>query len=105
MSFEATLAAADRGALRILGIPVRYWPGGGSPVTVTGIFNAPYVGAIAGMAEVVSTGPAVFLRLADLPSDPAEDDPILTIDGTDYRVRTPQKDGLGGVLLMLKEAA
>lgn len=101
MSFAAHLAAADRAALDILGGPVRYQPMVGDAVDVVGIFDAAYVRAEAGRADVASSGPAVFLLAADLPRDPEDDDPILTIDGTTYRVREAKKDGRGGVLLHL----
>lgn len=101
MSFSALLAAADRAALQHLGGPVRYAPSAGAPVDVSGIFDAAYVRVDAGQAGVVSSGPAVFLRLSDLPTDPEEDEPTITVDGATFRVREPQKDGLGGVLLLL----
>jgi hypothetical protein len=49
----------------------------------------------------VSSGPTVFLRLEDLPSDPEDDDATITVSGVDYRITEPQKDGQGGVLLNL----
>lgn len=102
MTFPALLAAADRAALQHLGGPVRYTPSAGAPVDVRGIFDAAYVRADAGQAGVVSSGPAVFLLVADLPSDPGTDlAATVTVDGATYKIREPQKDGLGGVLLQL----
>jgi hypothetical protein len=43
------------------------------------------------------------LRLADLPSDPEDDSPTITVEGVEYSVREPQKDGQGGVLLLLHQ--
>ena len=79
MGWPALLAAADRAALQHLGGAVRYAPTAGAPVDVEGIFDATFVRADAGQAGVVTSGPAVFLRLADLPSDPETDDPAITI--------------------------
>jgi hypothetical protein len=102
MSFAAHLAAADGAALAHLGGAVRYQPDGGAPVDVTGIFDAVYVRADpGGIAGVTSSGPAVFLRLSDLPVDPASDDPTITVGSVEYVVKKVQKDGTGGVLLFL----
>jgi hypothetical protein len=101
MAWPALLAAADRAVLQQLGGTVRYAPTAGQAVDVRGVFEAAYVRTEAGQAGVVSSGPAVFLRLADLPSDPEDDSPTITVEGVEYSVREPQKDGQGGVLLLL----
>lgn len=101
MAFPALLALADRATLQHLGGVVRYTPGTGAAVDVRGVFDAAYVKVDAGHAGVSSSGPAVFLRLEDLPSDPEDDAPGITVDGVGYVVREVQKDGLGGVLLHL----
>jgi hypothetical protein len=50
----------------------------------------------------MSAGPAVFLTLSDLPSDPGADpDAVVTVDGVRYTTREVQKDGMGGVVLLL----
>lgn len=104
MSFFEHIAEIDRTVQEHLGgVPVIYRPAVGEPVEVTGMFDAQYVlvkGSAA--AGVESRGPAVFLRLADLPSDPDQDDPILTIQGTDYRVSERRPDDVGGIVLVLK---
>jgi hypothetical protein len=102
MSFGSLLASADRAALATVGAAVRYAPSSGAPVDVVGIFDAAYVRVDGGgHLGVVSSGPAVFLRLEDLPSDPEEDAPAITVDGVSYSVKDPSKDGQGGVLLRL----
>lgn len=80
-----------------------YRPSDGAPVTVSGIFDASYVLA-RGDAEsgVEALVPAVFLKLADLPSDPEIDDPILTIAGITYRVRERRPAGFGKIVLALR---
>lgn len=101
MAFPDLLATADRAVLDHLGGTVRYAPGVGVAVDVVGLFDAAYVRAEAGEAGAVSSGPAVFLRLEDLPSDPGTDDPTITVGDVSYKVSEPKKDGLGGVLLLL----
>jgi hypothetical protein len=102
MSFADLVAAADRAAQAHLGgIDVVYQPAAGDPVTVKGIFDDAYVLTDHGETGTELLGPAVFLRLEDLPIHPEQDDPILTIEGRDYRVRARQDDGLGGIRLLL----
>lgn len=104
MSFDALLATADRAALKHLGCAVTYASSAGESTTVLGVFDAAYVKVDASQPGVSSCGPAVFLRLSDLPSNPSNDDPRLTIAGVSYRVHEAKPDGLGGVLLLLHEA-
>lgn len=110
MAWPDLLAAADRAALTHLGGAVRYLPTAGYPVDVRGIFDAAYVHASAGEAGVMTSGPAVFLRLKDLVStdgvllDPEEDEPRIFVEDVEYRVRESQRDGQGGVVLLLHRA-
>jgi hypothetical protein len=104
MSFADLILAADRAAQRSLGgVPVIYVPEAApsTPVTVTGIFDANFVFVDQGNAGVEQVGPAVFLRLEDLPADPDVDDPRITIAGIVYAVRERQRDSLGGIRLLL----
>jgi hypothetical protein len=122
MGFAERVARVDRSVRRILGgEPVIYTIGGGggafspafsaafagSPtaheVVVTGIFDAAYVLQADQTAGVCATAPAVFLQIADLPTDPELDDPILTIRGVDYRVDHPETAGMGSVVLILRK--
>ncbi len=111
MSFSALVAAADRAAQAALGgETVTYTPTVGAPppaaVQVTGIFDEQYVLA-KGSAEagVEALGPAVFLRLEDLPTDPEDDEPAITIRSVDYRVIERRPDGIGGIVLALRRSA
>lgn len=89
-----------------LGGPVTYTPGVGAAVDVRGVFDALYVKVDAGNTGVSSSGPAVFLRLSDLPSDPSDDVAArVTVAGTQYKVREAEPDGIGGVHLLLQEVA
>lgn len=104
--FDELVASTDRVALSVFGedTPIVYEPLGGPPVQVDGIFDRAFVLA-KGDAEagVESVGPAVFLRLEELPADPEEDDPTLTIRGVDYRVIERMPDGAGGIVLALRK--
>lgn len=103
MGFADLLAAGDRAVRQALGdATIVYTPGVGDPETVTGIFDAAYVRVEAGPAGISSSGPAVFLTLDDLPSDPKTDtDATVTIGGVEYTPHEVHPDGLGGVFLLL----
>lgn len=104
MSFEDLVEQVDRVVQTALGGElVTYAPAVGLPVSVTGVFDAQYVLArgTAG-AGVETQGPAVFLLLDDLPTDPEDDDPMLTIRGVGYRVVERRPDGMGGIVLALR---
>lgn len=103
MGWQDQLAKADRACQAVFGTPVLYAPEEGGAVTVSGIFDSAYVRVNAGEAGVSSCGPAVFLRLEDLPTDPREDDADYTIEGATYRSIEAQPDGQGGVLVQLQK--
>jgi hypothetical protein len=89
-----------------LGQAVQYRTGAGQVVTIDDvIFDDGHVRIDATPAGVTSTGPWVFVKLADLPTDPEEDDPDVMVNGTTYRVFEVQRDGQGGAKLMLKKVA
>ena len=105
MAFADLLRTVDFGVRTQLGEDVVYTPGIGTPGTVRGVFDASYHLVDLGMPGVSSYAPAVFLRLADLPSSPVTDASCgVTAGGVLYRVRECRPDGLGGVLLILHEA-
>ncbi len=104
MSFGDLLTVADVAVRAHLGDAVTYTPTVGSPVEVTGPFDRVYVKVDAQQAGISSSGPAVWLSLDDLPSDPAVDTAAtVTIGGTVYRPHTYEPDGKGGILLLLHE--
>lgn len=106
MTFSALVAAADRAVQVHLGsVAVTYQPQGEDPVEVTGMFDERFVLVDQGDAGVEQTAPAAFLMLEDLPVDPEDDEPLITIGGTEYRVRERQKDGMGGIRLLLHRAS
>lgn len=102
MDFAAHLQRTDETTRDILGGLVTYTPGVGTAEDVQGIFDANHVRVEAGEAGVTSAGPAVFLRLSELPSDPEVDgNARVTVGGTEYSPTSVEKDGQGGVLLRL----
>ncbi len=103
-AFAALVLQMDRAATAHLGgQPVIYAPETGAPVTISGVFDELYVLAKGEPDTGVGVlGPAVFLRLEDIPVDPEVDDPILTIGGLDYEVIERRPDGLGGIVLPLR---
>ena len=68
-----------------------------------GIFDEAYVLVDPQQPGLSSWGPAVFLRLEDLPSGQLDEDPRISVPGHVYRVREAKEDGQGGVLLLLHE--
>lgn len=96
------MAPADLAVRQMLGGPVTYTPGSGAPAVVQGVFDSAYVKVDAGQAGVMSTSPAVFLTLADLPSNPSDDTvATVTVGGTVYEIWEARPDGMGTVLLLL----
>jgi hypothetical protein len=103
-AFDDLVQRADRAVHGHLGgETVTYRPEFGAPVDVTGVFDAQYV-LVKGGAEagVEAVGPAVFLRLEDLPTDPEDDEPTLVIRALEYRVIERRLAGIGGVVLALR---
>lgn len=109
MSWPALLTAADRAVTTALGEPdgVTYAPSAGPAVVVDrAIFELAHQQVDASQPGVTSSGPALFCRLADLPSDPETDTTAtVTAGGVTYRAAEVIKDGQGGVLLKLHRTA
>lgn len=103
-TFAELVAATDRVAqAKLGGETVTYTSPSGPPVDVTGIFDPSYVLAKGdAQAGVEALGPAVFVRLEDLPAELEDDEPTLTIRSVDYRVIERLPDGMGGVVLRLR---
>lgn len=102
MGFADLLANTDRAVRGHLGGVITYVPGVGVSVEVDGIFDASYVLVDSDQTGVSTSGPAVFLTLDDLPSDPVTDlTATVVVNGVTYSIREPKPDGIGGVLLLL----
>lgn len=106
MAFTDLVERTDLAVRGHLGGPVTYSPSVGAPVDVTGVFDAAYVRVDLGQIGVSSSGPAVFLRRSDLPSDPSEDPgATVTVKGVVYSIHEVQPDGEGGGVLLLLHVA
>lgn len=102
MSFADLVAVADWNVRGHLGGSITYAPSVGVAVVVNGIFDASYVRVDLGQIGVASVGPAAFLRLSDLPSDPEVDKgATLVVAGVTYTPHEVQPDSMGSVLLLL----
>jgi endonuclease YncB( thermonuclease family) len=73
-----------------------YTPSGGSPATISGIFDGEYVEPL----STESAAPAFGCKASDVPS--VADGDALHVRGEDYLVRTVQPDGQGWVVLKLE---
>jgi hypothetical protein len=105
MAFADLVASIDDAVREHLGsVSVEYQPESGDAVEVDGLFDATYVLVDEGNAGVEQVGPAVWLKLDDLPVHPDDDEPQLTIAGKLYRVRERQPDGMGTIRLLLHRA-
>jgi hypothetical protein len=103
VAFADLVAAADRAVRGNLGGVVVYRSTFGPPLEVSGVFDELYLLAQGDAAAgVEAAGPAVFLRLEDLPLDPEDDDPIIEIASRSYRVVERRPDGIGGIVLALR---
>jgi hypothetical protein len=103
--FADLVAMGDRIVREHLGDLITYAPSVGDPVSVRGIFDASHVLVDVGEIGVSSVGPAVFLRLSDLPSDPETDIAATVIVGAvTYVIREVKPDSLGGVHLLLNRS-
>ena len=94
--------AAERAAmLADFGVTASYTADGGSPKSITVIFDQAFLEADAnGNVKVESTNPIALCRTADVSdSDHAT---TIVIEGTTYKVVGVQADGTGFTLLVLE---
>lgn len=102
--------------MTVFGETVSYTPRSGSPLTITGVFDAefraltPLGGMLGrepldygGMGDTASTGPALGVQLSQFAVPPVQGD-TLTVRGALYQVREVQPDSHGAARLLLNEA-
>lgn len=112
MEFADLLTLADTSVRKgSIGNAMTYTPGVGAAVQVRGIFDAAYERADVGPSGVASVGPAAWLVLTDLPSDPQTDSGCLVSPaagpcaGQVFRAHTVEPDGQGTVRLLLNQVS
>lgn len=107
MAFSDLVAAADDAVLDHLSDgTIVYTPEIGDPVTIRGIYDEAFITQdINGGPGVETIRPAVFVRLADLPAgvDLDQDNPTIEAKGRKFEVRKRERDGVGNVVLVLRE--
>lgn len=77
-------------------VTATYTPQVGGAVVIKGVFDKEYVEPLG----VTSSGPAFTTRTANVPN-PKHGETLL-VNGTTYRIVTPQPDGLGVTVLLLQ---
>lgn len=106
MNMKGELELMDRQITDHLtgGETVIYRSGNLVEVELRSIFDNSFEMAPAGDVGVISSGPAVFARLSDLPSDPETDhNAIVFVNGVGYKINEPHKDGQGAIVLLLHQ--
>jgi hypothetical protein len=119
VSFQGQVSDMDATMVEHFGVPTIVTTTAGQVYSVRGVFDRQYKRVEADESSVSSFATSVFYRLpsgtaADrlvdgvrnyLPVDPdAEDDLRVTHDGVTYVAQESQKDGQGGVWLLLQKA-
>lgn len=106
MTFATLIADADRAVQNNLGASsITYQPSVGPAVVVKGMFDPVFVLVDDGNMGQEQTTPSVFVLLADLPVDPIDDDPTITVEGVNYRVRERRVDPVGQAVRLLLHLA
>ncbi len=103
MSFSETLDAVWGPAHALVSDPITYTPTVGDAVEVDGIFDLAYIRLDVGQPGISTSGPSLFLLLADIaPLDPETDTgATVTVSSVTYSIHEVQPDGLGGIRLLL----
>lgn len=105
MAWSDVVQEMDAAVVAAFGEPaITYTTGQGLTAPLPGVFHAAYVRVEAGEAGIASTSPAVFCRTRDLPVDPNDDDPTITVRGVAYRVIEIKPDGQGGTWLVVQQS-
>ncbi len=103
MGFEDLQDPVNRAVAQNLGTPATWTPkGSGSPVSLRAKFNRRHVvfDVNAGV-NVTTSSSSAWIRIADLPREPIEDDGF-DVDGLSFVIVGFEPDGQGGALLVLE---
>ncbi|MBG95144.1 MAG: hypothetical protein CL793_07820 [Chloroflexi bacterium] len=88
----------------VFGESVTFTPAGGSPATVTGVFEAEHAfQEVMGDTTIETARPVVAFRIASLSQTPVRGDSI-TVRSTNYTAIEIQPDGHGDVVVVLEKA-
>ena len=88
----------------VFGETVTFTPNGGTPATVTGVFDAEHAyQELIGEALIETTRPIVVVRSAAFSPTPVRGDAI-SVRSTNYKVIEIQPDGQGDLSLILEKA-
>ncbi len=102
-AWPALAALAQKAGQSTLGEATTYTPSGGSPESVTGIFDGVSVEVDLNTGELIqSTEPFLTVRLADLAVAPTVGDAI-TVRTIGYTIAEIHPDGQGDARLKLQE--
>ena len=104
MAFGDLIAATDRATQTHLGgVTATYTPEHGAPVEdIAAMFDENFLLVDPDRPGVETVAPVVTFRLEDLPTDPRDDDPTITINGVEYTVDQRITDGtIGGSIRLL----
>lgn len=99
MAFSDLTAGVLGACVATFGESVTYTPQGGSPESITGIFNA-RTEQVDLASGVLSYQPTLGVKVADLSTSPRVGD-TLTVRSQGYRVVDIDEDGEGGAVLLL----
>lgn len=112
MAFDDHVRATDRAVHTHLGGTVfTYAPCVGPAVSttpsgdpLTGMFDENYLVVDSTYNGVETVAPSITVRLEDLPTDPREEEPMITVGGLRYFVRLRETDGVpgGSIRLVLR---
>lgn len=103
MAWDDTVGAILDTCNATFGVDTQYSHNGAPAVSIRGIFDAAHVAVDPETgAPISSSEPVVGYKVAELPGDPIYGVDTVKIKGVDYRVVDDQKDGQGGVNLILK---
>ena len=102
MSIET---ADDRAALLAdFGVSVTYTKAGGDPVSIVGIFDAPFIAVQFDRADAGDVNPVVRVRSADLPAGAAGGDAVTIAGAGALVVDQIRPDGTGFSIVHLRKA-
>lgn len=103
MAWSDLAGVAQKATQSGLGESITYAQPGGSPETITGIFDAEHAGLDLAGLEVATVGPRVSVVLADLPGGKALRRAQVVARGVTYEVSDIEPDGQGAAVLRLHE--